>query len=251
VTEWRSPAELVEDGLSRSRLVLMNEAHDGYRRCIRTREVGRSILPVAHDLGVRHLGMEALDPAIAAQANTARVLPVGLGAYLGQSDMRALVNATLDLGWTLHAYEADFAVWPHGAGPEDDAAVNWREDQQARNLAAVVQGLPKSERVIGWCGNGHLTRRELAVSVNGETRTWTPMGSLVEHYCDIRPYAIDQAVSVSFNGQVHEWLGPFAEFLRRHGGTAGFLADETPDDLAWLGGNADAYLLSLENALVE
>jgi hypothetical protein len=77
------------------------------------------------------------------------------------------------------------------------------------------------------------------------------MGSLVECFCDVRPFSIDQAVSVAFDGREHDWLGSFAELLGRHGGTAGFLADETPHDLAWLSGRADAYLLSLDNELVE
>jgi hypothetical protein len=45
--------------LGHSRLVLMNEAHSGFARCVRTRELGRELLPVAHAGGVRHLVMEA------------------------------------------------------------------------------------------------------------------------------------------------------------------------------------------------
>jgi hypothetical protein len=38
----------------------MNEAHSGRRRCVRTREVGRRVLPIAHRLGIRHIAMEEI-----------------------------------------------------------------------------------------------------------------------------------------------------------------------------------------------
>jgi hypothetical protein len=59
---WRTPQELVEEGFRRSRVVMLNEAHDGLTRCVRTRQLGRQILPSAHAMGVRHLAMEALQP---------------------------------------------------------------------------------------------------------------------------------------------------------------------------------------------
>jgi hypothetical protein len=34
--------------------------------------------------------------------------------YLAQPDMRALMQAALDLGWTLVPYEADFSLQPPG-----------------------------------------------------------------------------------------------------------------------------------------
>jgi hypothetical protein len=61
---WRTPEQLVALGIRRSRVVMMNEAHDGLRRCVRTRRVGQRVLPAAHDAGVRYLAMEALNPAL-------------------------------------------------------------------------------------------------------------------------------------------------------------------------------------------
>ena len=45
----------------------MNEAHSGLARCLRTRELGRELLPIAHARGVRHLAMEALSVDLAAR----------------------------------------------------------------------------------------------------------------------------------------------------------------------------------------
>src|SRR6266511_528361 len=89
----RRPEELVNIGFGRSRVVMMNEAHDGSRRCVRTRAVGRRVLRTAYENGVRHLAMEALWPAVAAQANRTRRVPESdqLG-YLRQPEMRQLVQ---------------------------------------------------------------------------------------------------------------------------------------------------------------
>ena len=232
--------------------MLVNEAHSGLARCVRTRELGRELLPVAHACGVRHLAMEALSIALAARANAVRALEqLSPGGYLGQPEMRALIEAALALGWTLHAYEADFRLSPAGDGPEDSAAINWREDQQARNLAAVVSSLPPSDRILGWCGNGHLSRQAMTAAVDGEQETWTPMGSLVGGYCGIDPFSIDQTMTVEWDGVEREWFTPLVAAVRAQGGTTGFLAAEAPDELDWLGPTADAYVLSLDNALVE
>jgi hypothetical protein len=48
---WRTPEELIDIGFSRSRVVMMNKAHNGSLRCVRTREIGRPILPTAQEQG--------------------------------------------------------------------------------------------------------------------------------------------------------------------------------------------------------
>jgi hypothetical protein len=233
-------------------LVLMNEAHNRWSHCPRTRAVGRAVLPVAHRLGVRQLAMEALGPPVAERANASSTLGEGEFGYLGQPDMRALINDALALGWTLHAYEADIAGASDDWGRQD--LINWREDQQARNLGAVVSSLPASARIFVWCGGGHLLRRRYETELTpGEQTTWVPMGSLVEGYCGVEPFAIDQGVTVAYGGHERPWLARYAAALRARGGTAGWLAEHLPDDVAeWRGGHlADAYLLSLDNAMTE
>ena len=106
---WRSPEALVTIGYQRSTVVMMNEAHSGLQRCIRTREIGRRILPAAHQAGVRHLAMEALWPYhFAEEANRTRCLPTTLTeGYLAQPEMRLFMQAALDLGWILIPYEPE------------------------------------------------------------------------------------------------------------------------------------------------
>lgn len=226
----------------------MNEAHHGRTHCPRTRAVGLALVPVAHRLGVRHLAMEALwDPGVAERANAARVLEDDLDGYLGQPDMHALVTAALDLGWMLHAYEADTSAAPFTDWHTQEA-INWREDQQARNLGAVVTGLSPSARILVWCGGGHLLRKPYEVD---ESRVWTPMGCLVEGYGGVEPFAIDQNLTVAFGGYEPPWLEHYRDGLLEHGGTAGMLAEDLPQDIAERRAEriADAYVLSLDNAM--
>jgi hypothetical protein len=232
----------------------MNEAHHGWTHCPRTRAVGLSLLPVAHRLGVRHLAMEALGPPVVVErANATRTLGDDEFGYLAQPDMRALVDAALDLGWMLHAYE-DTTPFERFDDWGRQERINWREDQQARNLGAVASGLSSTARILVWCGGGHLVRKPYEVSLHpGEPDVWIPMGSLVEGHGGVRPFAIDQSVSVAYGGNERPWLEPYRDVLREHGDTAGFLAEDLPEDIAeWQGGQvADAYLLSLDNAMTE
>jgi hypothetical protein len=60
-------------------------------------------------------------------------------------DLGALVQAALDLGWTLWAYEADVRHPPPelvAEGSLSAAFTDWRELEQARNLVGVLGRLP-------------------------------------------------------------------------------------------------------------
>jgi hypothetical protein len=158
---WRTPQALVQEGFRRSRVVMLNEAHDGLTHCVRTRQLGRQLLPNAHAMGARHLAMEALTPDDAQAANTTRRPPHDTDGYLAQPDMAELIQAALALGWTLWPYEADIdhapaAIVEQGLGGL--AFTNWREAEQARNLAAVLTGLAPSDRLLVWCGNSHASK---------------------------------------------------------------------------------------------
>lgn len=268
---WRSPEEIVAIGFQRSSVVMMNEAHSGLQRCIRTRQIGQRILPVAHHAGVRHLALEALNAAFAEQANRTRRVPAISAGYLSQPEMRDLIQSALDLGWTLIPYEADPGKWikyQHGidlteADPDEMkrrwqefeaefvslAFTNWREEQQALNIIRAFQSLPENTPLFVWCGNSHhaKTPRE----------GWIPMGYQFQQHSGIDHFVIDQSISVKFDPRNHhrleeEWVLPFTQDLAKHGGTAGFLTDEMVEPFVRLGiGDVgeDAVLLSRQNEL--
>src|ERR1700694_5731424 len=60
IVAWLLPEQIVAEGFVRSRVVMMNEGHNGFSRCLRSRHVGLSVLPAAHKSGCRYLAMEAL-----------------------------------------------------------------------------------------------------------------------------------------------------------------------------------------------
>jgi hypothetical protein len=233
----RLPEELLEIAFEQARVVLMNEAHHGELRCVRTREVGRRLLPTAHALGVRHLAMEALwNREMVERANVDRQLPFGEG-YPSQSEMRALIECALDLGWTLLAYEADMSAAP-GVDLASPEVYEWRELEQARNLLEV---LPVNAPVLVWCGWGHLSKH----SPTG-TRT---MAQHLTELSALEPFALDQTTTITGIGPGAEpWLDLFRAELEELGGTAGFLTGDAPP--GWQHRWADAFLLSVDNELV-
>ena len=234
MTGWQTPEALVEAGFRRSSVVMANEFHSGWRRCVRTREIGRRLLPVAHDCGVRHLAMEALPThgEFVAAANRERSLPPWPG-YLEQPEMRALIEDALALGWTLIAYETTDT----GSSRRDDGSIDWesvraREEDQARNLVAALPPTP----LLVWCGNSHLDK-----APSGD---WVPMGYVFWELSGLEPFSLDQSVTiVDTRGLAEELRGELEPF----GGTAGKLIEDLPE---FAERPVDALVFSLENELV-
>src|SRR5215468_12320334 len=140
---WHSVEELTRWGFAHAPVVMANEAHDGLRRCVRTRRVGVRMVRAAHEAGVRRLAMEALPWQPDGTPGPFRDIPEQ-GGYLEQPDMRTLMTAALDLGWTLWAYEAVIDVRAD-RDPAEFATMeftNWREREQAQNLCRVLAERP-------------------------------------------------------------------------------------------------------------
>lgn len=269
---WRSPEEIVEIGFQRSSVVMMNEAHSGLQRCIRTRQIGQRILPVAHQAGVRHLAMEALNVKFAEESNRSRTVPEKEMGYLSQPEMQSFIQAALDLGWTLVAYEAKPLLWLSAQygfpviDPDDPGEIgaqvpryqadllseeytNWREEQQALNIIKALKALPANTPMLVWCGNNHHSR-------SVEDGRWLPMGYQFQQHSGIDPFVIDQGVTVKFDVEEDffetELIKPFAAELARFGGTAGLLVEEIPaafDHFALQTRSEDALLISTQNEL--
>lgn len=262
---WRSPEEIVEIAFQRAPVVMMNEAHSERKRCIRTRQIGKRVLPVAHQAGVRHLAMEALFPAFVEYGNRTRQLMEGNLGYLSQPEMKDFIQTALDLGWTLLPYEADQFKWlseKHGIdfstsdSPNEKFRrlqefqseftelefTNWREKEQALNIIKALQSLPENARLLVWCGNSHHAKQ------GGQE--WIPMGYQFQQHSSINPFVIDQNITVKFdhNEIWSSFLDEYAHELHLYGGTAGFLAEEAPDEFG-SSSSEDAFLLSTDNEL--
>lgn len=235
--QWKSPEEIVEVGFQNSRVVMLNELHSGMLRCVRTRELGRQLLPTADAQGAGWLAAEALTEPFAEEANRTRKLPAG-DVLLAQPDMRALLQSALDLGWQLVAY--DVALHEAPAGLSELEKDNWREQQQAWNLNQALRGLPPEAKMLVWCGNGHNSEVQL-----GPLR---PMGLRFKELSGIDPYTIDQGITVSLGSQpdpVREGLRQaVAPVLAARKGLAALTAESVP-----LAGGRDAYIFASDNSL--
>ncbi len=243
VEGWRSVEELIGWGFAHAPVVMANEAHNGLARCIRTREVGVQMIRAAHEAGVRRLAMEALPwPAPDTPGPIVAIPPVP-GGYLAQPDMRRLIMAALELGWSLWAYEAGPAAGTGQAEMLTMEFTNWREHEQAQNLCHLRAAAP-DEPLLVWCGNGHACKEAM--------QEWVPMGWHFRAMSGTNPFVIDQTVTVTFEGEPQPWvqelLAALGETLAAHGGTVGILRDYAPVSLdTWPG--VDAVVVSSENTL--
>ena len=242
---WQSPEELVEIGLARSRVLMVNEGHDDLRRCTRTRDIGVRMIAPAHAAGVRHLAIEALTPDFATAANRERRLGPGSGC-LAQSDLRALMMSALEHGWSLIAYEID----AQSISPERLPSLNERDEQQAINLAAAYSGIAGYSKMMVWCGWTHHHKR----SIRSHQGAYEPMGLRFLRTARITPFCIDQTVTILLNAPDREpsIVRRHRHVLERLGGTAGFLLGETGLPLTpvrWVYRGVDAVICSLHNRL--
>ncbi len=260
---WRTPEELVTIGFAQVRVVMMNEFHNGYLRCVRTREIGRRILPIAHQAGVRFLAMEALHREFAEEANYTRQVPEVKQGYLAQPEMRALIQTALNLGWTLIPYEADFDKIPPELAQKEmmnQEVTNWREEVQARNIISALQTLPFDTKLLVWCGNGHHTKELLLVQKifrDGKffpkpenEPDWTPMGYLFKQMSGVDPFTIHQEVLITPHLPL-DLLKECKTDIEAFGGTVGFLKKGIPHPSlsSFATHSGDAFVVSTDNVM--
>jgi hypothetical protein len=233
--EWLDPEDLVREGYRRSRVVMLNEAHSGLRRCVRTRRIGLRALPVARQAGARLMAVEMLGPPGAPRT----------GGMLDQPDLAQLLQAAQDLGLRLAGYDVDDATIPIRLRTKvkSPAFTNWRDGKQAGNLADLLAELAEDESMLVWCGNLHHAKVRFMA--------YRPTGWQFAARTGVDPFVIDQTVTVDFAGTgrrsgrslVLDWAH---RTLMRRGGEAGFIWEP---GLPRLSPGCDAWLLSLDNGL--
>lgn len=244
MTRWLTIEELAQVAFGTQPVVMVNEVHDGMRRCIRTRRVGVRLVRAAHELGVRDLAMEALPAPVPGAPESWIELPPVEGGYFVQPDMRELARTALGRGWRFVVIRgADAAGSPGVSRSTPDDGVH----EQARTRAGAEPGRAGEPvpMLLVWCGNGHATRQVVA--------DWVPMGHQFVQITGRQPYVIDQTVTINWNDQ-HAYLPDGAvEWLERelapYGGTAAVRHDDAPEQL--LHRDADAFVLSVDNRLEE
>jgi len=168
-------------------VVMLNEEH----RRSQQRAFAHELLAPLAAAGFTHLALETLitDPAaLAALAERGHPL-VGDGFYTRDPVLGDLVRRALELGLVVTGYEADSARRPKELAGDPLASTNWRENEQARNLLAVLDAQPDA-RVVVWCGRHHLS--ELRAEPGEES--WTPMAGIFAELSGIDPLSVDLMV---------------------------------------------------------
>jgi hypothetical protein len=229
---WLDPEEMVREGYRRSRVVMLNEATSGLKRSVRTRRVGRRVLPVARRAGARLLAVEMLGSPGAPRA----------GGVLDQPDMRDLLRTAAEVGMRVDGYDVDDKEAPirlrtKVKKPEYS---NWRDGNQAENLTTLLGELPPDAGMLVWCANLHHAKVRFMA--------YQPMGWQFAIKSGVDPFVIDQTVTVNFTGRKGAF--PVLDWARRtlleRGGEAGFIWEE---GLPRLSPGCDAWVLSLDNNL--
>jgi hypothetical protein len=229
---WVSPEELVREGFRQSRVVMMNEARSGLRRCERTRRVGTRIMHMARACGASLLAVEALGPPGG---------PPPTSGVLAQPDMVAMLDEARLQGFELSGYDIDERDVPVRLRTKfkSPGYTNWRDGQQAANLASVFERLPEGAGMLVWGSGLHHAKVRFMM--------YRPMGWLFMERTKVTPFAIDQTVGVDFTSQQTErWpaLKWAASKLIERGGDAGYIWEE---GLPRLSAGIDAWVLSLDN----
>lgn len=241
----------MEIGFARARVVMMNEVHDGDTRCIRTRKIGRRVLPIAHRAGVRHLAMEALWPELAATANRTRQVPeVAAPLYPAQPDLRYFMQDALDLGWALIPYDPVVRLAEMRGSAL--AQMNRREFVHARNLIAALAELPQDAQMLVWCGGAH--HRKTPHEVTRPRGEWVFMGCQFAQLSGMPHFAIDQTVTIGLSLERRSLLDRYLPTLEGASGTAGLLVEEShvldaSTTALWAGKGVDAAIFSVENTM--
>jgi hypothetical protein len=231
--DWLTPEQLCREGFRRSRVVMVNEAQSGGRRCVRNRRIGRRLLPVAWAGGARLFAVEALGPPGG---------PPPAPEVLEQPDMAELLATARELGFRLDGYDADGKAIPIKLRTKARSPMfsNWRDGVQANNLARLLKDLPEGERMLVWATNLHHAK----VRYLG----YQPTGWRFRNETGVDPFIVDQTVTVAFveRRAMNPVLSWAQGELRRHDGDAGYIWRE---GLPRLSAGSDAWLLSLDNRL--
>jgi hypothetical protein len=158
---------------AKSRIVIINEAHHQPMHRVFT----ESLLQDLHNMGFNYFGAETLSASDTA-LNRRKYPVLSSGYYTRQPQYGELVRTALKDGYHVFAYEADFRK------QHEDKSRTWREQEQAKNIKAILDADPNS-RIVIHCGYGHLAEKDF----DGKGLL---MGGWLKQYTGIDPFTIEQ-----------------------------------------------------------
>ncbi|WP_265587430.1 hypothetical protein [Sphingomicrobium arenosum] len=146
------PMALILERAAQTRIVIINEQHTRSRSRLTTAQ----LIPALHDLGYRHLALEAFSnpPSDTGSVTLKDGKPRELdGGYTREPTFAAVLREAGERGWQFHAYEIIHDEESLALSPLD--RTNRREQAQANNLVRVLAAMPADEKLLIHVGYSH------------------------------------------------------------------------------------------------
>ena len=177
----------IADRASRTRVVIINEAHDQPHH----RNFISLVAAELWDLGYRVYAAETFTPHI----EHSQAIPytrIVDGNYSSEPVFGALVREVKLLGYRLAPYEPPFSAGDSSLSQYERAAI--REEGQAENLTRLVASLDDNERLLVHVGYSHASEVPIR-SFGGKDLAW--MAARFKEKTGIDPLTIDQTKCIS------------------------------------------------------
>lgn len=159
-------SQWTEEALGDHQVVMINENHFQ----LASRAWVLSMLESFKAQGFTHIGFEALSPGQTQPEE---------GFYTQEPVFAALLTRAHDLGFEVFGYELNEQV------PEGESSFDFREDAQAKNIAAVIDTADSNARFLIFAGWSHIAKQP----VGEAERRW--MAARFMAHTDTEPFSID------------------------------------------------------------
>lgn len=182
--------------------------------------------------------------------------------------MREFFQAALDEGLNLASYEAavdeyqDPSLWMDKRLPRsgDEREIygsstwnRFREKNQAQHLIKIFASLPADQKMLVWCGNGHLGKvpAKLEKEMGWGTEPFVVMGCHFRQLSGVDPFCIDQTSTAEWpgsgiRGKGRAWLTLYKSVLESMPMHCGGLLTRNLQDVQ-LRESVDALIFSTDN----
>ncbi len=177
-----------------AQILILNEAHHDPAG----RALLQQLLPGLHQLGYRHLGLEALNPEDTTLAYHG-FPTIKTGFYISEPQFTSTLRTALDLQYEVFAYESTVTCKPPMDAPPRYCQ-NQRDRIQAEQIAAYLEENP-GEKMVILCGFQHVEEKA--------RQGWVKMAEQLRMQTGIDPLTVDQ-VYLSGN-QPNAWYHAIRE----------------------------------------
>lgn len=182
----------IRDRASKTRVVMINEAHDQPQH----RHFIREVAAVLWESGYRVYAAETFSPFIE-RSQLVPYTSVNDGYYSNEPVFGALVREVKRLGYRLAPYEHFRSANDASLSQHERVAI--REEGQAENLASIVAGLGENERLLVHVGYSHSSEVPIP-GFDGKDMAWMAVRFIEK--TGINPLTIDLTTCISSDDSI-------------------------------------------------